>query len=540
MRSFTRATLFACALAFTVGGCGDDPVQPIPAEATTLSIVSGDDQTLDTGEMSAALTVQVLDQNSDPMADVTVTFTGSGVEHTLSGQSATTGSNGQASVTVTSGAAEGGISVAAAVSGLQPVTFALQVEAVLTATTVSIVSGDGQSLDLNATSEALVVEVLDQNDDPMQGVTVTFGGSGVSHTLSAASAVTGADGRAQVTVTAGTAEGAIAVQASVAGLAAVVFTATVEEVLVPTTISVVSGDSQSLDFNEISAPLVVEVLDQNDDPIRDVPVAFTGSGVSHSLSAGTAVTGADGRAQITLTAGVVDGAITVEGSVAALVPASFEITVLDAPFTVPAPVDVNGITFDGTSLWAVGGPDGSPVIYQLDATDGSILQSFSAPAANHRGLTFDGTNLWYASDATETIYRLNPSTGAVLSFFASPGAEPRGLAWDGATLWHNDSEGAGGTVYQLNPSDGSVLDQFTSPVNDPLGLTWDGTHLWTAQLNATVANRTLVRFDNTGAFVSELPNPGTIQLGLAFDPAGPWLWSADPGDGVIHRIKLTP
>jgi 5-hydroxyisourate hydrolase-like protein (transthyretin family) len=538
MRSFTRATLFTCALAFTVAGCGDDPVQPIPAEPTTLSIVSGDDQTLDTGETSGALTVQVLDQNSDPMADVTVTFTGSGVEHTLSGQSATTGSNGQASVTVTAGGADGEISVAAAVSGLEAVTFTLQVEAVLTATTLATVSGEGQSLDLEEVSEALVVEVLDQNDDPMEGVTVTFTGTGVDHTLSAGTAETGADGRAEVTVTAGTAEGSIEVEAAVGGLA-VVFTLTVDQVLAPTTIAVVSGDAQSLDFNEVSAALVVEVLDQNSDPIEGVTVTFAGSGAAHTLSAGSVDTGADGRAQITVTAGVVDGAIEVEASVAELTPASFGLVVTDGPFSVTAPVDVTGITFDGTWLWAVGGDGSAPVISQLDPTDGSVQQSFNAPGGEHRGLAWDGTNLWYASQATLTIYRIDPSTGNVLNSFATPGTQPRGLTWVAGSLWHNDFTGSVGTVYQLSTA-GAILDQVASPVTHPLGLTWDGTHLWTAQSNAVVADRMLVRFGTNGVVDSQIPNPGTLQIGLAYDSAGPWLWSADPEEGVLHRIKRNP
>ncbi len=540
MRSFTRATLFTCALAFTVGGCGDDPVQPIPAEATTLSIVTGDDQTLDTGETSAALTVQVLDQNSDPMADVVVTFTGSGVAHTLSGQSATTGSNGQASVTVTAGAAEGGISVAAAVSGLQPVTFALEVEAVLTATTVAIVSGNGQSLDLSEVSEALVVQVLDQNDDPIEGVTVAFTGTGVAHSLSAATAATGANGRAQITVTAGNAEGAIEVEAAVAGLTAVVFTLTVDEVLAPTTISIVSGNGQSLAFNEVSAALVVEVLDQNNDPIEGLTVAFAGSGVAHSLSADSVNTGADGRAQITVTAGVVDGAIEVAASVAALTPVTFGLVVTDGPFSVTAPNNVRGITFDGTWLWAVGGTDAGPIIFRLSPTNGSVQQSFNAPAGDHRGLAWDGQNLWYSSHATGTIYQINPSNGNVLNSFASPGANPRGLTWVAGSLWHNATTAGVATVYQLNPTNGAVVTSVASPVADPLGLTWDGTHLWTAQLATVVADRTLVRFGTDGVVDSQLPNPGTIQIGLTFDAAGPWLWSADPDEGVIHRIKLTP
>jgi 5-hydroxyisourate hydrolase-like protein (transthyretin family) len=643
MRRFTRAALFTWALAFAVVACGSDSsTDPDPAQPTTLSIVSGDGQTLDAGETSAALTVQVVDQNSSPMAGVTVTFTGSGVEHTLSGQSASTGSNGQASVTVTAGATEGAIQVEAAVSGLQPVTFALQVETGLTATTLTIVSGDGQTLDFDEASEALVVEVLDQNDEPIEGVTVTFAGSGADHSLSAGTAETGADGRAQVTVTAGTVEGTIEVEAAVEGLDPVVFTLTVEEVQVPSTLAIVSGDGQTLDFNEASEALVVEVLDQNDEPIEGVTVTFTGSGADHSLSAGTAETGgdgraqvtvtagteegtieveaavegldavvftltveevlapttlaivsgdgqtldfnevsdalvvevldqnndpvegvtvsfegsgvahelsdgsvetgADGRAQITVTAGVVDGAIEVEASVAGLTPVVFGLVVADGPFSLTAPDNVRGVTFDGTWLWAVGGPDVDPVIFRLDPTDGSVQQSFSAPAADHRGLAWGDNSLWYSSDDTGNIYQIDPSNGSVLNSFASPGLHPRGLTWVGTSLWHNARTGGvgTGTVYRLFPENGTVLGQVASPVGDPLGLTWDGTHFWTAQFTAAEEDRTLVRFDDTGAVDTQLPNPGTLQIGLAFDSAGPWLWSSDPAEGVIHRIKLDP
>jgi hypothetical protein len=512
----------------------------VPPAATTLDIVSGDGQTLDLNEESEALVVEVLDENNDPLQGVTVTFEGSGVAHELSAGSAETGADGRAQITVTAGIEEGAIEVQANAEGLDAVVFSLTVEEVPAPATLTVVSGDGQTLDFNEESEALVVEVLDQNNDPLEGVTVAFEGSGVAHSLSDESVQTGADGRAQITVTAGTEEGAIEVQANVEGLDAVVFSLTVEEVPAPTTLTIVSGDGQTLDFNEESEALVVEVLDQNNDPMEGVTVAFTGSGVAHSLSDESVQTGADGRAQITVTVGVVDGEIEVEASVTGLTSVLFGLEVLDAPFSVTAPNDVVGITFDGTSLWAVGGLDVAPVIFRLDPTDGSVQESFDAPAGEHRGLAWDGENLWYASQATSTIYQIDPSNGNVLNSFATPGSQPRGLTWAAGSLWHNDFTGSVGTVYRLFPENGTVLDQFASPVTHPLGLTWDGTHLWTAQLTAVVEDRTLVRFDTDGVVDTELPNPGTLQLGLTFDPAGPWLWSADSEEGVLHRIKLNP
>lgn len=444
MRSVSRATLFTLVFTLAVAGCGDDDDNGTgPGEdpvATTVSVVSGADQTVGTGEASEALTVRVLDQDSDPMPNVPVTFTGAGVQHTLSVQSTLTDASGQASTTVTAGSTAGQIQVSAAVAGLQPATFTLQVEA---------------------------------------------------------------------------------------------------PPVVPTTISVMAGDGQSLAYNEVSGPIIVEVRDQNSAPAEGLTVSFAGSGVAHTLSAETAQTGADGRAQITVTAGTVPGDIAVEATVEGLDPVAVGLTVEDAPFSLPAPEGVRGVVFDGTSLWAVGGLDANPVIYQLSAADGAVQSSFNAPAPDHRDLTFDGTNLWYSSD-NGNIYQISPSNGVVLSTIPSPGDEPRGLAWVGSSLWHTARTGGVATVYRLFPENGAVLAEFPSPLADPLGLTSDGTNFWTTFVAADPAGRTLNQFDASGSFITSLPNPGTLPVGLAYDPAGPFLWAADPVDQTIYRVTINP
>jgi uncharacterized protein (TIGR03437 family) len=67
-----------------------------------------------------------------------------------------------------------------------------------------------------------MVELLDQSNQPVPGITVSWSVAG-SATLSAASTITGANGRAQVTVTAGPQAGAITVTASVGTLTPVSF-----------------------------------------------------------------------------------------------------------------------------------------------------------------------------------------------------------------------------------------------------------------------------------------------------------------------------
>jgi 5-hydroxyisourate hydrolase-like protein (transthyretin family) len=551
MRKLSRTTLLTGALALAAASCGgDNGVTPPPpaAEVQATVIVEGDEQTLAAGAQSEPLVVEVLGDNDESMSGVTVTFTSSGVEHSLSDESVATDADGRAAVTVTAGTEDGEIEVQASAGNAEPATFSLTVEAAAEASALVEVSGDGQTINVDEESEPLVVEVRDQNEEPMEGVTVAFASSGVDHALSDGSATTDEDGRAAVTVTSEMEEGDIEVVAEVDGLDTVAFTLTVEFTAAPTTINKVSGDEQELEYNEESEALVVEVLDQMDDPMEGVTVAFTGSGRAHALSDEEATTDADGRAEVVVTAGTQPGEIEVEAAAEGTVPVVFTITVEDAPFSLEAPeASPRGLAWDGTHLWvAVGDDDQAPRIYQIDPADGSVENSFDAPAAQHRGLTWDGENLWYSAHGTRTIYKLDPSDGTVLDQFLSPrgnDSQPRGLAWDGETLWHADAgdpNDEGRMIFQLSPEDGEVLESFTSPVTLPVGLEWDGSHLWVSQIGGTPD---LVRFDTEGNIVSSVPSPeGATIVGLALDEDGPWMWASENGEDeagiLIHRITV--
>jgi 5-hydroxyisourate hydrolase-like protein (transthyretin family) len=365
-------------------------------------IVEGDEQTLAAGAQSEPLVVEVLGDNDESMSGVTVTFTSSGVEHSLSDESVATDADGRAAVTVTAGPEAGEIEVQASAGNSEPATFSLMVAAAAEASALVEVSGDGQTINVDEESEPLVVEVRDQNEEPMEGVTVAFASSGVDHALSDGSATTDEDGRAAVTVTSEMEEGDIEVVAEVDGLDNVAFTLTVEFTAAPTTINKVSGDEQELEYNEESEALVVEVLDQMDDPMEGVTVAFTGSGRAHALSDEAATTDADGRAEIVVTAGTQPGEIEVEAEAGGAANV-FILTVEDAPFSLEAPeASPRGLAWDGTHLWVVAGPDDfvKPTIYRLDPRDGSVLQSFTAPAA-FIGAFFGGSLL------IETLFSLD-------------------------------------------------------------------------------------------------------------------------------------
>ena len=311
-----------------------------PLEPTVLSIVSGDNQNGLTGEALAnPFVVEVRDQYDDPMAGVTVTFAVSGGGGSLSDTSVDTDPNGLAQSTLTLGSEPGTNTVEASVEGLSQMAV-FSAEASLPPpepTVLSIVSGDNQNgLTGEALANPFVVEVRDQYDDPVAGVTVTFAVSGGGGSLSDISVDTDANGLAQSTLTLGSAPGTNTVEASVEGLSQmVVFNA--EASLPPpepTVLSIVSGDNQNgLTGEALANPFVVEVRDQYDDPMAGVTVTFTVLTGGSSLSLEMGVTDANGQAESTLTLGIDPGTNTVKVSVEGI----SEMAVFSAEASLPPP-----------------------------------------------------------------------------------------------------------------------------------------------------------------------------------------------------------
>jgi hypothetical protein len=111
-------------LAVGLVACGDTAA-PV---ARSLSIVSGNNQTLAVG--TAALTplvVGVVDQNGEPMAEVSVAWAVAAGDGQLSTASSVTNSAGQASVSFTAGSTAGVDSVTAKIDGLAAVAFTISV-----------------------------------------------------------------------------------------------------------------------------------------------------------------------------------------------------------------------------------------------------------------------------------------------------------------------------------------------------------------------------------------------------------------------------
>ncbi|MGB5525684.1 MAG: Ig-like domain-containing protein, partial [Gemmatimonadota bacterium] len=206
-------------------GCGDsNPSDPGPGTTLTLGIVSGDAQVGAIGvALPAPLTVQVEDQNGDPVSGTTVTWSlasAAGPNSSLSSNSTPTGTDGRASVSFTLGDAAGTYEVRSSVTG-SSATFSVEATA---SGALSVVSGDGQvGLAGQTAAQPLVVRAVGTGGVPVPGLEVTFTvtqSAGAGAAVNPATVTTGGDGQASTTLTFGDANGAVSVSAAASGAAA--------------------------------------------------------------------------------------------------------------------------------------------------------------------------------------------------------------------------------------------------------------------------------------------------------------------------------
>jgi hypothetical protein len=150
----------------------------------TVAVQSGSPQSSTVKiSFASALVALVTDANGNPVSGVSVTFTApsSGASGTFANTTttttATTASNGQATASAfTANTVAGGYTVSASVSGVSgTASFSLTNTAKTTNDTMSITQGNNQSTTVNtAFGTALKVKVIDEFNNPVSGMTVTF------------------------------------------------------------------------------------------------------------------------------------------------------------------------------------------------------------------------------------------------------------------------------------------------------------------------------------------------------------------------------
>ena len=405
---------------------------------------------------TATVTVTAADSSAQS-ANVTVNLTATG--GTLSSSSVATGTTGTTTVTLTRGSTvgtENHVTVSGPsgydsergryiIAGPAPRDMTVGAAA-----EVDVYDGNNQDGSLNSRlAEPFIVEVVDANDNPVEDARVRFRTTIGSGRFSPRTPRTDEDGFAETTFTP-TSAGRIRVVATVAGAdstaAFIVQGGEPADALVK-----ISGDDQSgTPGNALTNPFVVEAQDEDGEPLAGHTVTFSVTAGGGSLSATSATTNANGRAQTRLTLGSAPGVNSVQASVTGVDSVTFS-TSIDAKILVAAanrPV----------MYWIAGGG-----LYSLSgAKEAKIAES-----AN--GVAVGGGKIYWTEMTGESGGTVNSANldGTDVTELASIFATPIGIAVDAAgskLYWTN----ASGRIQSAN-LDGSgiknVLQNLSSPTD---------------------------------------------------------------------------
>ncbi|HET7462354.1 MAG TPA: leishmanolysin-related zinc metalloendopeptidase [Longimicrobium sp.] len=284
-----RKLLLCSTAALALWGCSGDGGTEAKV-ATSVAVTPG---SINFDALGATQVVHaaVLDQHGTPIAGVPVTWSaGAGVATVtgLGGDSATVTSvgNGSAAVTASTGSVSGNASVTVAQVAVQVQKF----------------SGDTQTGTINgALAVPVRVKLVDRLGQGIAGKTVSFAVTTGGGSLSAASAVTEADGTAAVTWTLGGNLGAQSVTATFAGaaLTPAVFTATAVAENVGSVSPATGNTDVAAMVNTAVSPLPAVVVHNNaGQPIAGVTVTFAPAAGSSTLTGAVATTDASGVARL--------------------------------------------------------------------------------------------------------------------------------------------------------------------------------------------------------------------------------------------------
>jgi glutamine cyclotransferase len=187
---------------------------------------------------------------------------------------------------------------------------------------------------------------------------------------------------------------------------------------------------------------------------------------------------------------------------------------------------VNGVTYDGHSVWFAAGD----TLNAFDPESGTAQRSIDVTA--HAGTAFDGRHLFQLAE--DRIQKIDPKTGEVLATIPAPGGgADSGLAWAEGTLWvgqYRDRK-----IHQIDPETGAILRTIESN-RFVTGVTWVDGELWHATWEGDESD--LRRVDpRTGEVLEQLEMPaGVFVSGLESD-GGERFFCGGGKSGKIRAVR---
>jgi hypothetical protein len=407
--------------------------------------------------------------------------------------------------------------------------------------------------------EPIVVEVVDANDNPVRDVRVRFRTTIGSGRFSPRTPRTDEEGLAEATFTP-TSTGRIRIVATVAGVTG--SAAFIVQGGEPAdALEKVSGDNQSgTPGNALANPFVVEVQDEDGEPLAGHRVTFEVTAGGGSLSATTDTTNASGRAQTTLTLGSERAVNSVQASVSDLDPVTFN-TSIDPVVHVAAANRPVMYWIDGGMLYRLASAKAEQIaanasdvavdaaggkIYWTEKTsnntgkihsanlDGSGAQVLKDLPSLPYGLALDSANgKLYLTNSRSKIRRMNIDGTQFEANFIQGLSAPMNIAVSSGRVYWTEE---GGNVRFANVEGTKVVRDIATGSGTLGGIAIGGNKVyWTEQTDETTGRVRSANLNGTG--VAEVITLTTVPHGIAVDIADGKIFWAD-NQGRIQRIRI--
>ena len=288
----------ACVLALVAAAaCEDGSGTTAPPQPASVVAVSA---TTQSGTVASPVpvppSVQVRDARGYALPGVQVDWAVTSGNGTVTSSSVTDGGGIAVAAAWVTGPASVENVLTATVSGVAPVAFRVAAQPG-PAARLEKAGGDAQTAAVGTRlADSISVRVVDAFGNGVPDVPVNFATN--AGTLSAARAITGAQGHARVSLVLPTRPGTLQVTASTGIMTPLVFAATVT-VGPPAALTRLQGDGQAADSGTaVTVAPAVRVTDSFGNPVPGRPVTFTPAAGSGAVTGGTASTSSDGRAAV--------------------------------------------------------------------------------------------------------------------------------------------------------------------------------------------------------------------------------------------------